>query len=130
MFEALENIAPKAAEEHAWAIGRAWQNSAKLLPFKAQATRELALLFGMPLIGASTVFAPYISGAIGIAGVTALGTKMVMSPQMKQGVSRLLKMVDSAIRTTKNPSMLRQLRADKALILEGMKAAEQQEEER
>ena len=125
MFDALENIAPKAAEEHALAIGRAWQNATKLLPFKEKATRELALLFGIGGLGASAVFAPFITGTLGIGGTLYGSYKLIMSPQMKQGIAKLLKMTDAAIRTSTNPNMIKQLRADKALILEALKAAEE-----
>ena len=41
-----------------------------------------------------------------------------MSPQAKMGLSKLLKGVDQAMKVTKNKQMLKELRADRAAILE------------
>lgn len=127
MFKALENIAPKAADEHAWAIGRAMQNALKVLPVGAaeKAKREIGLLFGIGAFGASAYFAPYLAVPVGVGITGYLGGKLVMSAGAKKALSKTLKLVDSAINTSTNPSMIRQLRADRAAILEAIKATEE-----
>lgn len=126
MFKALDNIAPKAADEHGWAIGRALQNSLKVLPVGAaeKAKREIGLLMGIGAFGASAYFAPYLAVPVGIGVTGYLGGKLVMSAAAKKSLSKVLKLVDRAIITSENPSMIKQLRADRALILEAIKASE------
>jgi len=126
MFKALDNIAPKAADEHSWAIGRALHNALKVLPVGAaeKAKREIGLLMGIGAFGASAYFAPYLAVPVGIGVTGYLSGKLVMSAAAKKSLSKVLKLVDRAIITSENPSMIKQLRADRALILEAIKASE------
>lgn len=128
LYEALDNVAPKAAAEANTAIARAWQNAVKVLPFRGVANQELALLFGVGGLGAAAMFAPYVSGALGLSLVAMAGKSAVMSPNTRKGLSLLLKSVDRAVLTSKNPSMIKQLRADRALIIETLKNSETEEE--
>lgn len=124
LYDAMENIAPKAAAEANHAIARAWQNAVKVLPFRGVANQELALLFGMGGLGAAAVFAPWVSGALAVT-LTGMGIKgAIISPKTRLGLAKLLKMVDRAILTSENPSMIKQLRADRALLVDLMKNAE------
>lgn len=127
MFKALENIAPKAADEHSWAIGRAIQNAVKVLPVSTaeKIKREIGLLLGIGAFGASAYFAPYLAAPIAVGITGYLGGRLVMSAGAKQALAKTLKLVDSAINTSTNPSMIRQLRADRAAILEAIKATEE-----
>ena len=128
LYDALDNIAPKAAAEANTAIARAWQNAVKVLPFRGVANHELALLFGVGGLGAAAMFAPYVSGLLGVTLVGMGIKKAVMSANTRKGLGLLLKSVDRAVLTSKNPSMIKQLRADRALIIETLKNSETGEE--
>lgn len=129
LYDAIDNIAPKAAEEASTAIGRLWQNAAKVVPFKAQLNRELAVLLGMSSFGAASYFAPYMVGGLALTGTGVAAVKGLTSPAVKQAVARIIRMSDKAIRMTKNPKMLKQLRADRAAAVEFLKNVETEKEE-
>lgn len=127
LYDAIENIGPKAAEEANYAIGRAIQNMAKVLPFRSKFVNEAGTVAGLGIVGASATFAPVF--AVGLAaGVTAYqGGKLLLGSGMKKNLGRVLTGLDKALITSKNPSMIKQLRADRALVVELIKNAEEQE---
>jgi len=75
------------------------------------------------------MFAPWVTGLLGIFLVGKGIKGLAMSPNARIGVGKLIKTVDKAILTSENPSMIKQLRADRALLIELMKDAETSEEE-
>ena len=129
LYDALENMGPKAAIEKNSAIARAWQNAVRALPFRGVANQELALAFGIGGLGAAALFAPWVSGALGLT-LTGLGIrKAIISPSTRAGLAKLIKTVDRAILSSKNPSMIKQLRADRAVIVDIVKNAEVSKED-
>jgi len=128
LYDAMENMQVKAAEEANHAVMRAWQNAVKVLPFRGSANQELALLFGMGGLGAAAVFAPYVSAAMYTTLIGAGIGGMAMSPLTRKGIAYLLKMTDKAIHTSKEPSMIKQLRADRAALVNIMKESHDAEE--
>jgi len=124
LFEAIDTIKVKAGDEANWAIARAWENAARALPIKSRLIQDAALAFGIGGLGAAAMFAPYVSSAMGITAFTYGAYKLVISPSMKKGVAAVIKGIDRALLTSKNPSMIKQLRADRALIVEALKNAE------
>ena len=118
LYDALESLGPKAAEEANTAIARAWQNAVKVLPFKNKLVQELGFLTGIGGLGAAAKFAPLLTATIGAAAVGRGAYKLVMTPQAKIMVGKIVKLIDKAVISSKNPSMIRQLRADRALLLE------------
>jgi len=128
LYEALENMTPKAASEYNTALGRAWQNSVKVLPTKNKLVQQLAVIFGIGGLGAAAKFAPIITGVGGgIIGLTLAG-KALRSPKTKIVAAKLIKAVDKAILSSKNPSMVKQLRADRALIVNTLKNSQEENE--
>lgn len=127
LFEAIDNIAPKAAKETNNAIFRAWENSAKVLPFRGRANQELALLFGIGGLGAAAKFAPWITAAAGATVASIVAKKIIMSPNTRKGISLLIKMTDRAILSSKNPSMIRQLRLDRMSLIAAIKSSEEED---
>ena len=129
LYDAMDNMGPKAAMEGNHAIARAWNNATKVLKYKQAGVGELGLLFGLGYVSASEVFAPIISGLAGLGVVLYGGHRLAVSPNTRKGIAKLIEMTDRALLTSKNPSMIKQLRADRALMVEVMKNAETIEEE-
>lgn len=126
LYDAIENIGPKAAEESNYAIGRAVQNMAKVLPFRSKFVQEAGTVAGLGIVGASAAFAPVFAAGL-TAGVAAVGTgKLLLGPGMKKNLGRVITGLDKAILSSKNPSMIKQLRADRALIVELIKNSEEE----
>lgn len=128
LFEAIDNIGPKAAEESNFAIGRAVQNMAKVLPFRSKFVQEAGTVVGLGIVGASATFAPVFAYGLAATAVTVQGGKLILGSGMKKNLGRVVKGLDKAIFTSKNPSMIKQLRADRALILELIENAEEEQE--
>ena len=124
MIEALDNIDPKAAIESETAIGRLYQDVARVMPLSDGLVKDLSVIMGMTYYGAAKALAPYMPVAITAAVAGKAGTSMATAPWLKQGGAKLLRAADRAINTSTNPSMIRQLRADRAVLLEVMKEIE------
>lgn len=133
LYDALDIVNPKAAEEAATSIGRLIQNVARVTKPKAEFNREVALVLGLGAVTAATQMAPYFAGGLAAAGAGAMAYKGITSPQVKKALSGLLKQTSKAINATQSPEMLKQLRADRAVLIELMQnidVSEDKEEER
>lgn len=118
MYRALDNIAPKAADEYSNAALRAWQNAMRILPLRGEFNQMMATAAGIGGLGAAAKFAPmFTSLALGGLGIYA-GGRMIMSPVAKRATARLIEQVDEALKLATDADMIRQLRADRALLLE------------
>ena len=115
LYGAMDNIAPKAAQEADNAIKRLWQNTARFVPIKGEAFQTLAA-FGLAGV-LSTVSTPAAGAGLAAYGVYK-GGKAVFSPQAKKGLSKLLSVTDEAIKATNDKDLIRQLRLDRALVVE------------
>lgn len=128
LFDAIENLGVKAADESNYAIGRIIQNTAKILPFRSKFVNEVGTILGLGIVSSSALLSPIFATGL----VTAVASKgaynLVISPTAKKGLAKLIKTVDRAINTSTNPSMIKQLRADRAMVLELMKTAEVDDE--
>jgi len=128
LFDALENIDPKAAAEGSNAIVRTFNKLTQVGPARTKAVQALGTVTGLGVIGASATFSTPLAVGLGIGAITYAGRKALMSPTTKRGVAKLLRGLDKILPTTKNPSVLRQLRADRAVIVEMLKNTELIEE--
>ena len=129
LYETIDNIGPKAAATANNAIGRAWQRAVAILPFRGVINQEMALVLGMGGLGAAATIAPWLRGALTAGAVTYGAGRIIISPKVRQTLSVLLKMTDRAIISSKHPSVIRQLRADRAVIRDLIKNAEVSEEQ-
>lgn len=118
LFRAMDNIAPKAAQEGSNALLRGWQNMSRLFPIKGEFNQTMATIFGIGGLGAAATFAPFFTKLAGLALGTVAAGKFVMSAEVKRGVSAMLKNIDDGLRIATNPEMIRQLRVDRATIIE------------
>lgn len=124
LYRAMDNIAPKAADELSNAVLRAWQNTTRILPFRGEFNQTMAAVFGVGGLGAAAMFAPFFTKL----ALTGLGTyatgKALMSAPVKKGLALLLTQTDKAIRIAKDPATIQQLRLDRALVLEALQSAQ------
>lgn len=117
LFTALENIAPKAADEATNVLTRAWQRVNDVVSNKASLTQALATVVGIGGLGAAAAFAPAIRDVLIVGGVTAGIGKAAFSPTAKKAMSVVLRGVDQAIKKTTNPKLLLDLKADRVAIM-------------
>lgn len=121
MFRALDNIGPKAADEAGNIITRAWQNTLQILPFRGEFNQLMAAAFGIGGLGASALFAPFFTKGVFLGGFGFLAGKAITSPSAKRALAALIRQSDKAIKVATNPDMLRQLRTDRAFLVEMLK---------
>ena len=127
LYEALENVTPKAAEAANTAVGRAWQNTFKVLGIRNKAIQSAAAVMGVGGLGAAAQFAPIFTTGLAVAGAGTIAGKLLLSPKSKIFFGKFLKVLDEALLTSKNPSMIKQLRADRVLVIELMENSESTE---
>ena len=111
LFDAVDNIAPKAAMEKNTRFARVIEKVRGLAPFKTDAANAATLA----TLGTGAYFAPALVGG-GMA--LYLGGKAVTSAQAKKMVVPLLKGIDKSIATATNPDVIKQLRADRLFIID------------
>lgn len=124
LLSAMDNIAPKAAEEGANAVVRQWQTVTKLFPLRGEFNQTMATMFGIGGLGAAATFAPWFTKLATAGLVTVIGGKAITSPAAKKVLGQLLKKIDIVIRKTRDTNLVRQMRLDRALIIELLKGQE------
>lgn len=97
LFNALDNIAPKAATEANTAFMRAMQRIGEKIGTKNRLVQFIAAGVGIGGLGAAATFAPAVA-AIGVPvfGAYHLG-KFVLNPRIRNSVGRLLETAGNAI---------------------------------
>lgn len=118
LFRALDNIVPKAAEEGANVLIRAWQRSLSVLGAKNSLIQVLAGAAGLGGLGAAAVFAPFVRNLLLGTGLIIGTRRVIKSAGTKDFFSKVLKAVDASIRKTKDANLIKELRVDRALIVE------------
>ena len=118
LFRALDNLTPKAANEASNAVLRAWQRMSQVLSVKSGIVQSMALLAGVGGLGAAAVFAPFVRNLLFSLGLIYGARQVVLSPQTRIFLGKLLQGIDVAIRKTKDADLINQLRADRAMVLE------------
>lgn len=127
LYNAMDNLGPKAAAEANNAIGRLVQNMAQILPFRSKFVNEVGTVLGLGVVGSSVLLSPYFAGGLGATVVGRGVYKAAISPKVKQSLSAVLKETDKAIKASKDGDMIRQLRADRAVVRELVNTAEVEE---
>lgn len=116
LYRAGDNVAPKALAEANTRVMRLFKNVGHVIKYKNEFVAAMATLLGMGGLGAASHIAPYFTGLLG-ASFLGYGThQLVTSPGAKRGMAMLLRAADRALITSKNPAMIKQLRADRAYV--------------
>lgn len=113
-------VLEKITQDASSTAGRLWQNITKTTGIKMVST---------PLAGAATVaaFAGYLPAVVGTAAVGFGGYaagRALISPKTKVFLGKTILAADKAIKTATDKEMLKQLRADRAALIEILKTAE------
>jgi len=128
LFDAMENIAPKASQEGNNIVSRLLHNVAKVIGVRNEFVAALATATGAGGLGAAAKFAPLVTETLS-AVIGGFGLyKLAKSPQSKEALGMLLKGADRAIITSKNPSMVKQLRMDRAYVADLLKNSQQEQQ--
>lgn len=124
LFKAIAAIAPKAKGEATNAIMRQVHNLTEVLGARSKVLGLAAVGLGTTVLAASQV----VSGPIGAGIATFMAAKGIHSawktPAFKKGLGVLLKATDEGMRVATSSKMRKQLRIDRAAILELMRNIE------
>lgn len=90
LYNALDNIKPKAALEADTAIGRAMQRIGNTLGTKNRVVQMVAAAVGIGGLGAAATFAPIVAYAGIPVYLTYRAGKLVLKPQVRTALGRLL----------------------------------------
>lgn len=100
MFNAMENLTPKAAQEADSAFMRAVESIGRKLGFKNKAVQAVATIVGIGGLGAASTFAPIIAEAGIPAYLLYKGGKLILKPSLRKAVGNLLKTGGSKLSTS------------------------------
>jgi len=122
----MDDIAVKAADEANSALRRSFRKALKVLTLRGELNQSAALLWGVGGMGAAAMFAPFITKFGALAAVTYVAGNLVMAPGARKGIGKLLKLMDKATLKITDPAVLREMRADRALIVELLSISKEQ----
>lgn len=118
LLRAMDDLADKAADEATSVVARAVQNAIKIIPVRNELVAGLSLFFGLGGLGAAAAFMPFVQTMLLTAGITYGTKRVVMSPNTRKGLGKVIEYVDLAIRRSTDPNVIRQLRVDRAALVE------------
>ena len=113
---AMDNVAPKAAEQASNRFMAAWKRFASKLPIRNELNASFALLSGVGGLGAAAIFAPTIQGMFGLGSAGYYGARIITSPRLRIEAGNILQAMDDLIKKTPSGKELLELKADRALI--------------
>lgn len=121
LLSGADELAVKAGNEAANSVTRLWENVTNLLPFKAETNRLIGAGLGISVGTAAATVAPVLIPTV-ITGVVAYGAyKGALKLPVRKALATLLSQTDKALKVAKNPDMVKQLRQDRAAIVELLK---------
>lgn len=118
LLRAMDDLAVKAGDEASSAIKRAVQNAIKVIPIRNELVAGMSLVFGLGGLGAAAAFMPFVQTMLLTAGIVYGGRRAIMAPATRKGLGKIIEYVDLAMRRSTDPNVIRQLRADKAALIE------------
>lgn len=123
MYTALDNIGKKAADEGANAIARISQGIDRILGQRSKVMNVMGLAAGVGTFAVYNAYAAQVSAlAYTLAGMYA-GGKFFMSPQFRKSIAATIRQADKAIKKATDPDTIKSLRADRALVVEMLRQA-------
>lgn len=123
LYRARVPIIPKAKADASNSLGRLWQTTTGVTGIKMPSTPLAIGVTGAAIAG----WLPAIIGGVGLGIAGRVAYKGVISPEVKRFLGQTLIASSKALKLAKNPETLRQLRADRAVILEILKNAKVEE---
>lgn len=129
VLRAMDDVAEKAALEWDTVLKRVFQNAVKVIPVRNEMVAAFSLITGVGGLGAAALAMPFVQKALVGYGLYWAGRKAVVSPATRKGLGQLVNILDKGIRSATDPVVLRQLRADRAAVLELIKSVEVDKED-
>jgi len=121
LLSGADELAVKAGNEAATSVTRLWENVTGLLPFKAETNRLVGAGLGISVGTAAATIAPVLVPTLA-SGLVAYGAyKGALKIPVRKSLALLLSQTDKALKVAKNPDMVKQLRQDRAAIVELLK---------
>jgi hypothetical protein len=99
LYGAMENVGPKAAEEANTVFGRTMQRIGTTLGTRNKLVQMIAAATGVGVFGAATAYAMPLTIGTGIGFLLYKGGKLIMKPQVRILLGRLLKESGGLINT-------------------------------
>lgn len=115
LFDALENIAPKAAKEADTAVLRAFQQMESILGVKNKLVQMIAALTAVGGLGAAATYAPLALGVGLSTFVMYQGGKLVLKPQFRLLLGEALKVAGNTL-SAEEKRVIQSLLATKAVM--------------
>lgn len=112
LLKATDNITPKAARAAESSLGRIMQTVTNILP--KSVSGKLLTIGG---VGAGVGFMPKLLATAGVIGGGFLTVKALKSPVLKRALGETLKLTDTAIKKSTDPEILKQLKADRLVLV-------------
>lgn len=118
LYDAMDNIRPKAAKEARDVIGRAIERVKKLVPEQLSTAHQ-----------ASSSLGDVVKAGVGAVGAVGLGAqKLANSPGVRTLAGKALKMVDMAIKHAPKDA-IKELRVDRAALMKIVNETKDESEE-
>ena len=114
LFRAQFGVLPKAEKEAAATLGRAWANVQRVTGVHAPSTPVAIAVLGSTALG----ILPQLIGGLTVAAGGTMVYKGVTSSQLKRFIAETIAKTDKAIKVATNPAMVKQLKLDRAALLE------------
>ena len=99
-------------------VGRIGKRLLQVLTLRGELNQTAAMIYGVGGLGAAAMFAPWILKGGVTVGIFYGAGRAIMSPVTRKGVAKMLKLADKATLTITDPAVLRQMRADRAFLVE------------
>jgi hypothetical protein len=110
LMNAMDNIAPKAAQEANTSIGRAFQKAKGIIGTRNEAFNTAAAGLGLGGIAAGSAAFTGPAAAIGIpAFLIYKAGKIVVKPEFRQAAGKMLKTIGETLQKTTNPVEIKAL---------------------
>lgn len=125
LFRAEEALGPKAADEASNIVARFLQNVTRVVGAKTRFTQAMATIVGVGGLGAASMFAgPFLKIAT-VVGVGYVGGRIIIAPATKKALASILRGSESLINKATNPELVRQLRLDRAAVVQLLRQTEE-----
>jgi len=123
LFSALENMKPKAAVEGKNALVRTIKRIGNISEYRGHIVQLLGAAAGVGAIGATQMFNQPVRD-VAVLGLLGWGAgRAILSPKGKRFLAGLIRLTDRSIRSTNKPSVIKQMRADRAILVDMLKNA-------
>lgn len=109
LYNAMENIVPKAAKEADTAVQRLFQKVSDTLGTKSKVVQATAAMVGVGGLGAAAMFAPIVAEAGIPLYIAYKGGKLMFKPGVRKAAASFLKGIESKLKIATDPIEIQKL---------------------